>query len=958
MSLESLLQQTNDVQGLAQSLARRAGYDLRPEDELSTNFLQGLYDQAVEKQALSEQLTTWEGLKYGWQESDNFTGRVADQFRIRMDSPPSYLRDRMTEEQQEAWGRATPEQRKEFMDAADKRDLEQQFPVVTELVKSGYEIRGRTMGSLVHEFADPVMLAIPAGRGVLGMGAMGAAVGYFDSALRQVAEEDKEFKDALMSGDALLAGAVGGTLGAGMGKITSKVFGKMKAADPELVDAAARRVTTTAERLKIDETADMVDTAMLYRLAGQQGNANITKKARREMLNEVADELGIDRVDALQAVVKSDYMTFTHLKPKQAQVLLQAYTDLKAGGTLTNTRMGMGRDLLQQADSVLREQAPELYGRIIRFERDLLAHTDRQLTAAQPIFDMLKLHKKTMSKEDYRALTQSLLNGTDEADRLIGRENRELITSFMKDHLEYLRSRGLDVGELDAYFPRTLTKNGREMMREQLGSSTVAMKAADEWATARKIKARRNGAYITKFDDLPEQYQAEYLNMMRMNPRMAKNKGALGQRAIDDVEYDMLDFYEDPLTSLRTYIERTSNMAEKHWVNVADKDSIGNLMARTYSEGGIGKMQDVNKMIQLRMDMGDVSPSKAMQLIRDVGYMSTLANPFSALVQFQDLGVARTLTNVGIGDMLRNVGKVTFDDLQMNRVINNSITEVIGDGARGSQQVLDTLMKWSGFRGADAFGKRMLATGGLLNAQQATKTADDLVKFAGKWQRIYGDEFPKLVDDVRNGRMTDRVRGHLFNTITEAQPITPMQMTPAQLANPNARVLYGLKNYALKQVNMLNERVVREARKGNVGQAAKFATQYALTVGMLGASVETIRQGLMGRELEPMDIPDNGMQALYRTLFLSPYTTGKLLDGRATDGLANLIAPPALGLFDDTLRTADELANGEIGGEDMRRLTKYIPIFGKAVYEWFFNPRKDEDKEKTWGDVLSPFEKY
>lgn len=958
MSLESLLQQTNDVQGLAQSLARRAGYDLSPEDELSTNFLQGLYDQAVEKQALSEQLTTWDGLKYGWSESDNFTGRLIDQYQIRQSAPPSSLRKRMSPEQQEAWGRATPDQRKAFMDAAEKRDLEQQYPVISELIQAGYDIRGRGVGNIAHEIADPIMLVVPAGRGVLGMGALAAGVGYVDSAVRQIAEEDKEVGEALMSGDALLAGAVGGVLGAGMGKVMNRTYAKLRTADPELVKAVDTPITTTAERLKIDETAEIVDTAMLYRLAGQQGSANISKKARREMLTQVAGELGIDAEDALRAVAKSDYMTATQLKPKQAQVLLQAYTDIKSAGSLANTPMGLGRKLVQQADSVLREQAPEIYGRIMRFERELLANTDRQLTAAQPIFDMLKTAKRTMGKEDWRALTQSLLNGTDEADRLIGKENRELITSFMKNHLEYLRSRGLDVGELDVYFPRTLTKGGRDQMREMLGSSTVAQKAADDWAAARNIKARRNGAYITKFDDLPEQYQAEYLNMMRMNPRMAKNKGALGQRAIDDVEYDMLDFYEDPLDSLRSYIERTSNMAEKNWVNTADKDSIGNIMARTYSQSGIGKMQDVNSMLQLRMDMGDVSPTKFMQLVRDVGYMSTLPNPFSALVQFQDLGVGRTITNVGIIDSLRHLGNVKLDELGMNRVVNNAITEVIGDGARGSQRMLDTVMKYSGFRAVDAFGKRMLASGGLLSAKQATQTADDLVKFASKWQRVYGDEFPKLVDDVRNNRMTDIVKSHLFMTITEAQPITPMQMTPAQLANPNARLFYGLKNYALKQVNMLNERVVREARKGNTAEAAKFAAKYALTIGMMGASVETIRKGLMGRELEPMDIPDHGMQALYRTLFMSPYTTGKIVEGRTTEGVAALLAPPMFGMLDATRRAATELASGEIGGEDLQNVTKYVPIVGKAAYEWFFNPYKDDDKNKTWANVFSPFDDY
>lgn len=953
MSLESLLKQTNDVQGLAQSLARRAGYDLRPEDELSTNFLQGLYDQAVEKQALSEQLTTWEGMKYGWEEGDNFTGRVVDQFRIRMDAPPSYLRDRMTEEQQEAWGRATPAQRKEFMDAAAKRDLEQQFPVVTELVEAGYEIRGRTMGNLAHEFADPVMLAIPAGRGVLGMAAIAGSIGYTDSVVRQVAEQDKELGEALVSGEAFIAGGAGAALGAGMGKL----YGKMRAADPVLTKAVEQPINTGAKLESINTTAELVDTAMLYRLSAQQGGANISKKARRQMVTDIAKEFGIDEQDALAAVAKSDYMTSTRLTPKQSQVMLQAYTDA-ASGSVSFTPMGVGREFLQQADSVLREQAPEIYGRVMRFERDLLANTDARLTEAQPIFDMLKLYKKTMNKEDWNALSQSLLNGTTEADRLIGKENRELISNFMSNHLDYMRSRGLDVGGLDVYFPRTLTKQGREKMREMLGSSSVAKKAADEWAAARSIKAKRGGAYITKFDDLPERYQAEYLNSMRMNPRRAKNQGALGQRAIDDVEYDMLEFYEDPLTSLRTYIERTSNMAEKHWVNVADKDSLGNIMARSYSEGGIGKMQDVNRLLDLRMNSADISPSKFFQTARDIGYMATLANPFSALVQFQDLGVGRAITNVGIIDALRNLGNVNLSELGMNRVVNNAITEVIGDGASGTQRMLDIVMERSAFRAVDAFGKRMLASGGLLSAKEATKTADDLVKFAGKWQRIYGDEFPKLVDDVRNGRMTDIVKSHLFNTITEAQPITPMQMTPSQMKNPNGRIFYGLKNYALKQVNMLNERVVREARAGNTAKAAKFATEYALTVGLMGASVETIREGLMGRDLELMDIPDNGFQALYRTLFLSPYTTGRIAEGRAVEGVSNLIAPPALGLFGDVLKAAGSVAEGDVTDHSVTRLSKYVPVVGKATYEWFFNPYKDDDKNKTWTDVLSPFDDY
>ena len=126
--------------------------------------------------------------------------------------------------------------------------------------------------------------------------------------------------------------------------------------------------------------------------------------------------------------------------------------------------------------------------------------------------------------------------------------------------------------------------------------------------------------------------------------------------------------------------------------------------------------------------------SQELEVVRSLGYVGTIANPYGALMNVHDLFNAAF--ELGVGNVLKSVfGKnnirLSADDVGLARQVfgefirrstkgDSSITGVkfLEKLAKGSEDLLEWSMKASGFSGLDKFGKTKIMGASFNKAKQ------------------------------------------------------------------------------------------------------------------------------------------------------------------------------------------------------------------------------------------------
>jgi len=196
------------------------------------------------------------------------------------------------------------------------------------------------------------------------------------------------------------------------------------------------------------------------------------------------------------------------------------------------------------------------------------------------------------------------------------------------------------------------------------------------------------------------------------------------------------------------------------------------------------------------------------------------------------------------------------------------------------------------------------------------------------------DEFANTVADLRAGNITDNVKLMLFSELSDIQPISLSQMPLSYLKNPNGRIFYSLKTFAIKQLDVLRRDIIQQYKTGNTGEAAKNLTAYMTIIPMMGATVDEAKDFLRGQGAEVNDIPDNYIENLFKVFGGSQYVMEKYVDkGQVGSAIGEIVAPPT-----DWINAIGEdiwkIANGDFVGEESKAMRE-LPVIGKVWYNFF-----------------------
>ena len=523
---------------------------------------------------------------------------------------------------------------------------------------------------------------------------------------------------------------------------------------------------------------------------------------------------------------------------------------------------------------------------------------------------------------------------------------------------------------------RYKTPDGRATKAQQVGSATASifkkrinympslvkdynglMKAI---GSDRRIGATRMRSMQDKFlehhgaktlDDIPQEEVSSFLTRVALGDVPDYKGGRVFSTeartiSTDDITPNLFKYYERTEDALYKHITKSVDLTEqanflglknlafkqdknKNVLNVIDVEESLKRKFNTEAPALPASAFDaVNSVISSRYGMGQQSPSGFVKFVRDLGYIWTLANPFSALIQLSDVGLA--MWSQGIINTFRGIlSKKEFDMLDYG--LADTIQSIATD-PRDLSKTLNFFMKYSGFQKMDRIGKNVYMNATWQNVKRQAQTKAGVDKLARRYKTAYGDEFDSMISALKKGDTSDEnVKLLIWNELSDAQPISLSKTPQASLDNPNGRVLYSLKMFMINQLNFVGRKTFKAIRSQDPAVRAEGYKSMAMllpTVAFVGASVSEMRSylknGMEGFEITNFD--ERMGEFALKMIGASYYTIDQLQRGDIVGAAGNYATLPAFSFFKDVY---EGVVNEEFDSKNS--IVTGLPVVGGLI---------------------------
>jgi len=613
----------------------------------------------------------------------------------------------------------------------------------------------------------------------------------------------------------------------------------------------------------------------------------------------------------------------------------------KKGGGATNLEYALGL-----ISTELGGISQSLLLRARDYERAVLERTDQAMDAITPFIKGIR--KLPTATAD--ALNLALLKNNPGEIAAAIKGNPVLVAGYrqVQNVLAAFRAEQIGMGRFAAgvneYFPRVV--KDLEGLKEALNLpmrthlETLLVKAEAEM-----IKTR--GREMTDVErSLVVNRALQTSSSNSALPGFAKARGV-------DVTADLAQFYMTPTESLLRYIAgavEDAEVAKFFGKDLASKTlsngqmathvdkSIGNLMDSEMQTGKISPEQQlrIESILKSRFKQGERPMSEFFQDVRNVTNLGLLGNFASAATQIGD-----AMFTVKHHDWMPTLGALRMELTGSSRItpkefgLVNQIAEEFG-GARLSGKAVQTAFKYTGFSAIDQFAKRLNLNAGLIKNQQLAQTAKGRAVLAERWGEAFGAEFPQLLQDLAAKRISEPVKSLLFSELSNAQPITKLELPQAYLEHPNGRILYQMHTYMLKQIDIVRREGYQEIAKGNYVKGARNLVGLAVTMSLANIPGDIIKDMLSNRpvNLDKIDYVEN----LLQNFGINHYTMGKINRETLAKGIKEFavgaVTPPSLSMLSDL--------------DKPERLIKYIPGVGRPLYDREFGG----NEARKWAELV------
>ena len=421
----------------------------------------------------------------------------------------------------------------------------------------------------------------------------------------------------------------------------------------------------------------------------------------------------------------------------------------------------------------------------------------------------------------------------------------------------------------------------------------------------------------------------------------SKNVSPTKQRSILGADFtpEVNQYYADPVAALHNYVSRmTPKIADRKFFGGKELNrELGEYLDsdqafEIYNDAFLTKNERlgsiapedrdfVRDMLRARFVGGNQKAPNGINVIKNMLYAMTLANPISATVQLGDVGASAFVAGRnspkgfvdGFVNSFEGLGKIATNnrDFTMADMGLESIPEL--EAMDWSRQFLETGMKYSGFKAMDQLGKESILNANYaklrkIMANEKTTEAQKRKEFEDLYhERLVGNNFPdeeaddligEIMEGVRSGDKTNEaVRLAMYSDLTRVQPISMSEMPAAYLNHPKARLAYMLKTFTLKQIDLTRQQIIKEFSEGVRNKdkmqtmgAMMAAARLAGTIGAANYGVQYMKDMISGKD--DVTFTERATDVALRNYGLSEYSFNHLRRGRLDYFLAGMALPP------------------------------------------------------------------
>lgn len=840
----------------------------------------------------------------------------------------------------------SPDQRREYLYNKYKANKEAMYADV--LASDRLDPWAQTLASITGEVLDPVT-AVPFGHGLKWAIGGSAVLGSLGDALDQYVETgeidpERNIKVASVS-------AAGGGALYGIGSRIAQQYAKVKQKKLE-----AKKEEYKKAKVKIDKVNEVVHKAKARGVDNSELNQTI--------LNET----GFTQDELVESVaIAGDDLVI----PTKSEASIGDLISKEGLDAISRMRFPVLAKLFEPISNTLYKISPRLSGRLRDVERLTHEKVATRLDRVKPFFDNYaqlaadkqRVVARYLANQNYQAAKQVFKNSGVEDN---GLDEVSKVLSEMADELNEV---GVSFEKLLDYFPRSV--KDLEKLRAKL-----KVENKDILDEAKELYASRKGI---KVDEITDEVEAQIINGILSNrPDLIPGGGfkSAKERKILELTDDLLDDYEDPIKALENYIRfGTANIEERAFfgkgkdIDAYDLDedfinskTVGEILKKEGIKGD--DLRTIKEILKARFLAGKQRGDKWSIGARNLSYMTTIINPYSALIQLGDIGTSMWINGIGdtMAELLNQVSRgkkqLTSKDLGLEDVMAEEFTN-----SKKWALNMHNLFTYSGFRTMDRFGKNVFIGASLRRAQKLAQTKAGRAKLAAQQKEIFGDETDNLISDLKEGVITDNVKKFVWDQLSDAQPISLSEMPLQWLLAPNGRVMYSLKTFAIRQISTGLKKTLNLYQKGQrtnnpamKRQALKNLVSYFAIVPTANMTVEEVKDYIkyLGEDVELRDesIWDKWSTSLLKMYGGSEWALDKLKQGEPITAGTSLLMPPV-----KSIDRAGKLVMSVGSDEGLDTgVVRDLPVVGQIMYYWFGNGIEKE-YDKNYRRELSRIER-
>lgn len=618
----------------------------------------------------------------------------------------------------------------------------------------------------------------------------------------------------------------------------------------------------------------------------------------------------------------------------------------------------------------MKDMSPELWKHQLNFERNVFLKTHAAIDQGREF--LVRVHKLKGPMRDVmrRAILSDNPGGVENLIKAIG--DPEMLAGWKKVRhvLDAIRDKQLEMGRykkgLDDYFPRiVIDQKGLLSHFDNTAKSAIERILHDAQTKSIRMKGR----------ELSDAEKSQLINQYLM--RSDVNWGQPGfakARRLKEIPPELVKYYANPAEAYHSYVRNAVMDIEKATyfgkdlknveVNgktyINDDLSIGNKVQRLMEEGKITPEQSeqLSNMLKARFGFGERPSPYPLQVMKDIGNAGLLGNPISAVTQYGDPVIA--LYTQGLKPTIDSVAR-QLTGRKVISVKDFGLTDHISEefvSTRKTAKFVQKAFKYGLFSFVDNTGKNTVLNAALQKGFSLAKTDKGILKLQKLYGDAWGDQFPKLVDDLKRKKVTEDTTLLAFAELGRSQPITKAHLPEAYLNHPAGRVFYWLHTFQLRMLNLAREDVFKEIKQGHIATGLANMTKLTIVLGMAGAATDNIKKFILGKPLDWSwaGVMSNALKVYGLSNYLLDEATGVTKEeakARRAAGDSNVHTRKATpsAIITDTLTPPFKMFDQILTGDP--RAIRYMPLVGQFLYTYMDNQGKFKKSNKSHKADLS-----